>query len=136
MHLTANWLIIKKHKGLKMKKIIIGMSMAAMSLMAVDYSQMTMEELNALRGTVAVEEQDAFRAEMQSRMQAMTPEERAQYREDRGNAKGQGLRDGSGQGRMNKGSEYKGQGVKQRLRDGSGARNMNQGANGQGRGQQ
>ena len=105
------------------------MSIAAISLMAVDYSQMTMEELNALRGTVAVEERDAFKAEMQSRMQAMTPEERAVYRAERGNTKSQGLKDGSGEGRMNKGSEYKGQGVKQRLRDGSGAGSMGQGAN-------
>jgi hypothetical protein len=37
---------------------------------------------------------------------------------------------------MNKGSDYKGQGVKQRLRDGSGAGSMNQGAGGQGRGHQ
>lgn len=119
-----------------MKKVIIGLSIATISLMAVDYSQMTMEELNALRGTVAVEEQDAFKAEMQSRMQAMTPEERQIYRAERGNRKGQGLQDGSGQGRMNKGSEYKGQGVKQRLRDGSGAGNMHQGSGGQGKGQQ
>jgi hypothetical protein len=117
-----------------MRKVIIGMSIAAISLMAVDYSQMTMEELTTLRGTIAVEERDAFKAEMQSRMQAMTPEERASYRADRGNA--QGARDGSGQGRMNKGSDYKGQGVKQRLRDGSGAGSMNQGAGGQGRGHQ
>ncbi len=119
-----------------MKKVIIGLSIAAISLMAVDYSQMTMEELTALRGTVAVEERDAFRAEMQSRMQAMTPEERQVYRAERGNKKGQGARDGSGEGRMNKGSEYKGQGVKQRLRDGSGAGSMNQGAGGQGKGRQ
>ena len=39
-----------------MRKVIIGLSIVAISLMAVDYSQMTMEEMNALRGTVAVEE--------------------------------------------------------------------------------
>lgn len=119
-----------------MKKIIIGISMVAMSLMAVDYSQMTMEEMNSLRGTIAAEDRDAFRADMQSRMQAMTPEERAQYREDRGDVKGQGLRDGSGSGRMNKGSEYQGQGVKQRLRDGSGTGSMKQGMGRQSKGRQ
>jgi hypothetical protein len=117
-----------------MKKVILGVSIAVISLMAVDYSQMTMEELSTLRGTISVEERDAFRAEMQSRMQAMTLEERQVYRAERGNIKGQGLRDGSGKNRINKGSEYKGQGIKQRLRDGSGAGRMNQGAGGQGKG--
>lgn len=88
-----------------MKKMILtGMLMSA-SLFAVDFSQMTTEELNAMRGTVAVEDRDAFRAEMQSRMQAMTTEERQAYIEQRqasgqsmGQGAGQGLRDGSGAG--------------------------------------
>ncbi len=119
-----------------MKKMIVSMSLVAMSLAAADYSQMSMEELNALRGTIAVEERDAFKAEMQSRMQAMTPEERAQYRSDRGQGMGQKLRDGSGQGKMHRGGKGQGQGIQQRLRDGSGAGSMKQGTGGQGRGRQ
>ena len=99
--------------------------------MAADYSQMSMEELNSLRGKVPVENRDAFRAEMQSRMKAMTPQERAKYRQERGNMRGQGLGNGSGMGK----GKGNGQGMKQRLRDGSGAGGMHQGVNrGQGQG--
>lgn len=104
-----------------MKKLIIGMGMAVMSLMAADYSQMTTEELNALRGTVAAEDRDAFRAEMQKRVQAMTPQERQTFKAARGDAARQKLQDGSGAGRMNKGGENLGEGIRQRLQDGSGA---------------
>lgn len=119
-----------------MTKVIISMSLVAMSLVAADYSQMTMEELNNLRGTIAVEERDAFKSEMQSRMQSMTPEERAQYRTDRGQGMGKKLQDGSGQGKMHRGSKGQGQGIQQRLRDGSGAGSMKQGTGGQGKGRQ
>ena len=51
----------------------------ATGLWATDFSSLTMEELVALRGKVPVEERDAFRAEMQKRMQSMTAEERQKY---------------------------------------------------------
>ncbi len=57
------------------------MIIAVASLIAADYSQMTMEELNALKGPLSVEE----RAETQSRLQAMTPEERQAYIKNREN---------------------------------------------------
>lgn len=88
-----------------MKKIILAATLLSVGLFAVDYTQMTTEELNAMRGTIAVEDRDAFRAEMQSRMQAMTTEERQAYIEQRqasgqsmGQGNGQRLRDGSGAG--------------------------------------
>jgi hypothetical protein len=109
-----------------MKKLLIAMILATMSLMATDYSQMTMEELNALRGTLPIEERDAFRAEMQSRIQAMTPEEQAAFRASRQASQGQNLRDGSGAGNMQKGSGSNGQ----KLQDGSGLGSKAQGANG------
>jgi len=118
-----------------MKKLLITMSLLAMSLMAADYSQMTMDELNSLRGSVAVEDREVFRAEMQSRMAQMTPEELNTFREDRMATGGAGDRDGSGTGSMNKGSTNQGQGVGQRLRDGSGAGNMNKGGNSGSQGQ-
>jgi len=86
-----------------MTKMILAATLMSVSLFAVDYTQMTTEELNAMRGTVAVEDRDAFRAEMQSRMQAMTVEERqamSAQRQASGQGMGQGqrLRDGSGAG--------------------------------------
>ncbi len=117
-----------------MKKLLIMMTLLAMSLMAADYSQMTMEELNALRGTIAVEDREAFRAEMQSRIAQMTPDELNAFREDRMATGGAGARDGSGIGSMKRGSANQGQGAGQRLQDGSGAGSMGQGAKG-GRGQ-
>ncbi len=122
-----------------MKKVLVSVSVVAISLMAADYSQMSMEELNSLRGTIAVEERDAFKAEMQSRMQAMTPEERAQYQAERRKGMGMGQKqgNGSGKGKMHRGGNQQGQGIQQRLRDGSGAGSMKMkqnGAGGQGKG--
>ncbi len=62
-----------------MKKTVLTMGLLTIGLLAVDFSQMTTEELINLRGTVAVEDRDAFRAEMQSRVAKMTPEERATF---------------------------------------------------------
>ncbi len=66
-----------------MKKSILLASVLAMSLWAVDYSQMTTQQLIELRGSVPIEDRDAFRAEMQSRMQTMTAEEIAAFRASR-----------------------------------------------------
>jgi len=117
-----------------MKKIVLSMGIVAMSLLATDFSQMSTEELTALRGTVAVEDRDAFRTEMRSRMLAMTPEERAAYRQNRAKGNGQKLQNGSGSGNMQKGAPTQAQGIQQRLRDGSGAGSMRQGAGGAGKG--
>lgn len=111
-----------------MKKLLLTLTVAAISLVAADYSQMTMEQLQALRGTVAVEDRDAFRAEMQKRMQAMTPQERQAYKAERGDLDRLQLKDGSGDGRLNQGSERTGDMIRQRLQDGSGAGSMSQGA--------
>lgn len=70
---------------------------------------MTMEQLNAMRGSALAEERDAFRAEMQNRMKAMNQEDREKYSAQRrlNDSKGQGtmqrLRDGSGSGMIRKG---------------------------------
>ena len=87
-----------------MKKLILTISMLTVGLAATDFSQMTMEQLNAMRGTVATEERDAFRAEMQNRLKAMSPEEHQAYaaarrkNADKGQGTMQRLRDGSGSG--------------------------------------
>jgi len=62
-----------------MKKTLLTIGVLTLGLMATDFSSMTTEELIALRGTVAVEDQADFRAEMQSRLATMTPEERAAF---------------------------------------------------------
>ncbi len=66
-----------------MKKSVLLAGILAMSLWAVDYSQMTTEQLLELRGSVPIEDRDAFRTEMQSRLQTMTPEELAAFRASR-----------------------------------------------------
>jgi hypothetical protein len=66
---------------MNMKKLLIALSFASISLMAVDYSQLTTEELNALKATITAEEQASFKAEMEKRIQAMTPQEQAAYKE-------------------------------------------------------
>jgi len=118
-----------------MKKIVLGLAVLGLSLVAADFSQMSTEELVALKGTVAVEDRDAFRTEMQSRLLAMTPEERAAYRTNNGQALGQRLQDGSGAGSMRQGAgtgasgtAVQAQSINQRLQDGSGAGSMRQGA--------
>ena len=66
-----------------MKKSIFLASVLVMSLWAVDFSQISTEELMSMRGSVPVEDRDAFRAEMQKRLQTMTPEEIAAFRASR-----------------------------------------------------
>ncbi len=66
-----------------MRKTVFTMSLLTIGLLAVDFSQMTTQELIDMRGTVAVEDRDAFRAEMQSRVANMTTEERTALRNSR-----------------------------------------------------
>lgn len=69
--------------------------------MAADYGSMTTEELNALRGTMfnaTEQERNAFRAEWQSRVREMTPEEHSQYM-GKGNGPGKGKQKGGSKGK-------------------------------------
>jgi len=81
------------------------LALFASATWAVDFSQISTEELMGMRGTISVSERPAFRAEMQSRLQAMTAEERQAYTAERRNNSDQGqgsmqrLRDGSGGGK-------------------------------------
>ncbi|TKI69674.1 DUF1104 domain-containing protein [Sulfurimonas crateris] len=77
--------------------MLVGMSFAT------DYSLMSTEELQSMRGSVPAEERDALKAEMQSRVKNMSQEERDTFKEN--NSKGgskQGPQDGTGN--MYKGS--------------------------------
>ena len=92
-----------------MKKIILLAGLLSVGLLATDFSQMTMEQLSAMRGTVSASDKDAFKAEMQTRLKSMSQEERQNYSSQRRSnaSQGQGtmqrLRDGSGGGMMRKG---------------------------------
>jgi len=59
-----------------MKKLAFLAILASSMVFAVDYSTMSLTELQTLRGTVAEADKPAFQTEMQSRMSALTPEER------------------------------------------------------------
>lgn len=57
-------------------KTLTLVALLSLNLFAADYTAMSMEELQAMRGSVPSEEKAAFQAEMKSRMQALSPEER------------------------------------------------------------
>lgn len=95
-------------KPMTLVAILLGVT----SVWAADFSSYTTEELIQMKGTIAVEDRDDFRVEMQSRFQAMTPEERAQYNVGR-NLGGQGQGQGNGLGQ--KGAmQYSGDGTQHR----------------------
>lgn len=88
-----------------MKKAILCAIMAVGVLSATDFGALSTEELAAMRGTVPVDERDAFRTEFQSRIATMSEEERAAIGVGSGTASGAGtkLQDGSGLGSMGSG---------------------------------
>jgi len=91
-----------------MKKSLLALVALSVMAFAVDYSAMSATELSAMRGTVATEDQAAFQAAMQSKMQALSPDERAALSQARtanpgtgsmgANAGGAGAGGGSGAG--------------------------------------
>lgn len=58
-----------------MKTITLA-ALLSLNLFAADYSVMSMEQLQAMRGSVPVEDRAAYQAEMQYRLQSMNAEER------------------------------------------------------------
>ncbi|MGZ8546236.1 MAG: DUF1104 domain-containing protein [Sulfuricurvum sp.] len=62
-----------------MKKTLTLVALLSISTFAADYSTMTTTDLQALRGNVPTEERAAFQAEMQTRVQAMTPTEQQAF---------------------------------------------------------
>ena len=94
-----------------MKKMVLvlgSLVIFAVPAMATDYSAMSTDELNAMRGTlqgVSEQERAAFRAEWQKRVSDMTPEELEQnLSQQKGQRKGAGqnIRQNRGKG-MGKG---------------------------------
>lgn len=78
-------------KGYTMKRTILAIGLLSTILLATDFSQMTTQELIDLRGTVAVDERDAYRTEMQSRIPNMTAEELAAFQASRKAGAGMGI---------------------------------------------
>jgi hypothetical protein len=95
-----------------MKKVIILTALLASATWAVDFSQMSTEELMGMRGTISVNEQPTFRAEMQKRMKTMTPAQRQELMQRPAKAqgmgkgmnsqRGQGMVSNKGKGRQNR----------------------------------
>ena len=87
-----------------MKKLILAAGLMTVGLWATDFSQMSIAELNAMRGSVSTEDRSAYKAEVQNRLKAMDEAERNSYREERrnGSSSGEGSmkqhRHGSGSG--------------------------------------
>jgi len=59
-----------------MKKYIVIAFFATLGLMATDFSSYSAEELAAMRGTVAAEDQEAFQSALQSALADLSTEER------------------------------------------------------------
>ena len=64
---------------MKTINLIALLSLVTLNVFAADYSTMTITEMQAMRGSVPVEDRAAFQAEMQTRVQAMTVEERQTF---------------------------------------------------------
>ena len=101
-----------------MKKVIILTALLASATWAVDFSQMSTEELMNMRGTISVNERPAFRAEMQKRMQTMTPVQRQQFMQS-SPGRGQGM----GQGMAPQGTQGMGKGMTSQRGQGKGIQN-------------
>ncbi|WP_415408284.1 DUF1104 domain-containing protein [Sulfurovum sp. CS9] len=97
-----------------MKKLILSAGLMTVGLLATDFSQMSIAELNAMRGSVSTQDKSAYKAEVQNRLKAMDEAERNTYRAERrnGSSSGEGSMkqhryrsgSGSGGGGMHRGS--------------------------------
>ncbi len=67
-----------------MKKLILTAGLLTIGLMATDFTQLSTEELAALRGTVAVEDRASYREELQGRLASLTQKEREAFMSKKG----------------------------------------------------
>jgi len=82
-----------------MKKLIT-IALLASGVFAADFSEMSIDEMINMRGSVPIADRPAFQEEMQKRMQSMTPQERQKYKGMRGQGQGMGKGRGMGQNCM------------------------------------
>ena len=88
-----------------MKKILWGLFIGC-SVFATDYSSMSLEEMLSQKGSVPELEREAFRSEMQKKMQDLTPQERQNLKQQKKIMnKGSSYCSGGGNGNMYKGSK-------------------------------
>lgn len=65
-----------------MKKIAAVLLVSAAAVFAVDYSTKSLEEMKALRQTLSFWELPPFKAEVQKRMENMTPKEQQKLKDE------------------------------------------------------
>jgi hypothetical protein len=90
-----------------MKEIII-IALISSSIFATDYSSMTLDELQNLKGSIAQEERIEFQTAMKSKMQSLSYEERIALKDENHKSQYCSSRDGSGSGNMYKGTRGNG----------------------------
>jgi hypothetical protein len=94
-----------------MKKIVAGILFLGITLFGADYTAMSLDDLLLQKGSIPEADRAAFQSAMQSKMGALSPEERANIQNANG---GQGQKiqkkDGTGGGNMNKGTKGQGGG--------------------------
>lgn len=66
-----------------MKKIILAFLSLSILAFAVDYSSMSITDLQSLRGTVPTQDRAAFQSAMQSKMSTATADERTTMRQSK-----------------------------------------------------
>lgn len=87
-----------------MKKVVILSLLAASLCFGADYSQMSTQEMQNMRGSVPSADRDAFQAEMKNRVQNMNQEEKDSFMKNNSkDSSKQGPQDGTGN--MYKGSK-------------------------------
>jgi len=74
-----------------MKKFIVVAFLATIGLMATDYTSYSAEELAAMRGSVAVEDKEAFQTALQDALAGLTTEERQAIMSKRGSRSAEAL---------------------------------------------
>ncbi|MBT4290103.1 MAG: DUF1104 domain-containing protein [Deltaproteobacteria bacterium] len=121
----------RMRKSLKVMAMVMVSGLMSIQVFAADFSDKSLEELIAIRGTLrsaSVQERNDFRQEWQSRLNAMTPDERVKYLGPPANA----LRDGQGYGK--KGNQRMGKGYGQGNGQGQGNQNGKSKGKGNGKG--
>jgi len=73
-----------------MKKLILTAGLMTVGLFATDFSQKSIAELNAMKGSVSTQDKNAYKAEVQKRVKAMDEADRNNYRTERGNSSSSG----------------------------------------------
>ena len=99
-----------------MKKILTGMLLIGNMAFATDYAAMSLDDMILQKGSIPVEDRAVFQSEMQTKMSALTPEQRATVNTLRGSSNTSGT------------STATTQGVKQQKKDGTGGGNQYKGS--------